>query len=137
MTRTDLETVRRYIAAWDLVHDQPLSTPGPDDLSKATGESKQHTKELLDAERLVSATITDLWKTEKCSPVWMSKLIIHVYRHGLPIEAFRLYEDPTKGVVPLGLVALGFDAETLVKARLLMFRQRLLAKIDAQLSMAS
>lgn len=120
---------------WDCVHDVPLSTPGPDDLSKTTGEGKRHTAEYLDAERVVSGAINDQWKEEKVNPLWMQRLLIHVYRHGYPVESFKLYDDPTKGYIPRGLIELGYDAETLVKIRLRQFRMRLLKKADEHLKM--
>jgi hypothetical protein len=137
MTAEDLKIIRTFIGMWDCVNDRPLTTPGPDSLYKSSPGSIQHTKEYLDAERLVSTAIREQWKEEKVSPEWMTKLLIHIYRHGYQPCQFKLYEDPSKGYIPQGLIALGYDAETLVRARLRAFRVRLLKKIDSQIRMAS
>jgi len=88
---------------------------------------------------VVDEAIQEQAKEERVDGRWMTKLLVHVYRHGYDLRSFRLWEDPSKGYIPLGLIALGFDAETLVKVRMRQFRVRLLKKIDehAKLELAS
>lgn len=138
LTPVDLKLIRTYVTKWDLVRDIPLRTPGPEGLYVHEAEgSRRHEADFLDAERVVSKAIIEQQKDEKVNPEWMTRLLVHVYRNGYPASTFRVYDDPAKGYVPLGLVELGFDAETLCKVRLYKFQVRLLAKIDESLKIAS